>query len=84
LAPDCYRFVNKRVLLTGEQATLATANGRECLLCSLRLLVRICPNLSVVLPPGAGALLEECRRLADRIAFGRAVEFPSEAPDLSR
>ena len=84
LAPDCHRFVNKRVLLTGEQATLATDNGRECLLCSLRLLVRICPNLSVVMPPEAGAILDECRQLAAGIAFGRAVEFPAGAPDLAR
>src|SRR6266496_1026441 len=84
LAPDCHRFVNKRVLLTGEQALLDTANGRECLLSSLRLLVRICPNLSVVLPPGAGAILEECRQLADQIAFGSAVELPAQAPDLAR
>jgi molybdopterin/thiamine biosynthesis adenylyltransferase len=84
LAPDCHRFVDKRVLLTGEPATLATANGRECLLNGLGLLVRVCPDLTVALPPGAGALLQECRRLADRIAFGRAVELPAEAPNLDR
>jgi molybdopterin/thiamine biosynthesis adenylyltransferase len=84
LAPDRRRFVNKRVLLTGEEAILTTANGRECLLSGLRLLVRICPNLSVVLPPGAGAVLEECRRLAEKIAFGKAVEFAAGAADLAR
>jgi len=84
LAPDCHRFVSKHVLLTGEQDVLDTANGRECLLSSLRLLVRICPNLSVVLPPAAGAILKEARQLADKIAFARAVEFPVGVPDFAR
>ncbi|MCI0464146.1 MAG: ThiF family adenylyltransferase [Gemmataceae bacterium] len=83
LAPDCHRFVNKRVLLTGEQEAMATANGREALLSSLRLLVRICPNLSLVLPAGAEAILNECHELADRIAFGSAVEFLAEVRDLT-
>jgi molybdopterin/thiamine biosynthesis adenylyltransferase len=42
------------------------------------------PNLSVVLPPAlSGNLLDECRQVADRITFGRAVEFPAGAPDLT-
>jgi molybdopterin/thiamine biosynthesis adenylyltransferase len=82
-APDCHRFIDKRVLLTGEAPTLNTANGRECLLSSLRLLVRICPNVSIVLPTGDAGLLNECRRLSDRIAFGRRVEFPGSMPDLA-
>jgi molybdopterin/thiamine biosynthesis adenylyltransferase len=74
-AVDCHRFVEKRVLLTGEPAVLETANGRECLLSSLRLLVRICPNIAVALPRGDTKLVDECRELADRIAFGKRVEF---------
>jgi molybdopterin/thiamine biosynthesis adenylyltransferase len=80
LAPDHHRFVDKRVLLTGEADVLATANGRECLLSSLRLLVRICPNLSLFLPADAGPLAAECQTLAGRIAFGRAVEFIPHEP----
>src|SRR5690348_11992163 len=84
LAPDCHRFVNKRVLLTAEQVALATANGCESLLSSLRLLVRICPNLSIVLPAGADLILNECRQLANKVAFGTAVEFPAGEPDFPR
>src|SRR5258706_6756700 len=47
LAPDRHRFVQKRVLLSGDPTTLATANGRVMLLSALRLLVRICPNVVV-------------------------------------
>jgi molybdopterin/thiamine biosynthesis adenylyltransferase len=81
LAPDHHRFVTKRVFLTGETAVLATANGRECLLSSLRLLVRICPNLTVSLPPRNDELLAACRAVAARIAFGGDVVFPATSPN---
>lgn len=74
-APDRHRFGDKRVLLTGEASTLMTANGRDCLLASLRLLPRICPDVTVALPDALNAFAAECRRLADTIAFGRAIEF---------
>jgi molybdopterin/thiamine biosynthesis adenylyltransferase len=83
-APDHHRFVDKRVLLTGEPDTLATANGRECLLSSLRLLIRICPRLTVSLPPGARPLAQECQTLADRIAFGGGVDCISGVADFSK
>ena len=83
LAPDHHRFVDKHVLLTGEQGTLATANGRECLLSGLRLLARICPTLSIALPADADHLLGECRTLAARVAFGGTVDFTPGAPDFA-
>lgn len=82
LAPDHHRFVDKRTLLTGEAGVLATANGRDCLLCSLRLLVRICPNLSIFLPASASPLARECQALAGSIALGGAVEFIPHEPKL--
>lgn len=83
LAEDRHRFVDKRVLLTGERAVLATANGRDCLLDSLRLLVRICRNVDVALPPELGLLRRQARETAGRVAFGQAITFLDEPPDWS-
>lgn len=80
LAPDCHRFVSKRVLITGEDAVLATPNGQESFLSSLRLVIRICPNVVVALPRGANALVDDCQRLADKITFAGRVEFVSGLP----
>jgi len=75
-AADAHRFAEKRVLLTGEAPVLATPNGRMCLLSSLRLLVRISRDVTVALPGGLDALDEECRDVAEAIAFGgRPVRF---------
>ncbi len=59
-ADDHHRFVDKQVLLLGEPAALNSANGRNCLLDSLRLLVRISPNLTLFVPPENGELLVDC------------------------
>lgn len=75
LAPDAGRFVNKRVMLTGEADVLEMPNGRECLLSALRLLVRICPNLTVALPASCMSLATESRKVAEYAAFGPAVQF---------
>lgn len=75
LAKDRHRFLDKKVLLTGEVGVLETANGRDAFLFSLRLLVRISANVSVVLPNGPLALLVEAEQLAAQIAFCRPVEF---------
>jgi molybdopterin/thiamine biosynthesis adenylyltransferase len=83
VAEDHHRFTQKSLLLTGEPEILATANGRMCLLDSLRLLIRICPNVTVSLPPGFDALLNECRGLADQIAFGAEVIFTTKRPDFT-
>lgn len=75
LAKDRHRFLDKKVLLTGEAEALETANGRDAFLFSLRLLVRICANVSVVLPNGQAALFAEGKQLASQIAFGKQIEF---------
>jgi len=74
-AEDCHRFLHKTVLLTGEREILATDNGRECLLVSLRLVTRICANVSITLPSEAGLLLEECETLVDQLGCGSVVSF---------
>lgn len=58
---------SRPVILTGERETLATQNGRWCLLDSLRLLSRIVGPLTVVLPRGLPDLEAEVRQLADRL-----------------
>lgn len=60
---------SKHVVLTGESATLLTANGRWCLLDSLRLLARIAGNLTVVLPADMVDLAVEAERLARAVCF---------------
>jgi len=78
LATDRHRFLEKRVLLTGEPEILNMENGRAALLYALRLLVRICPNLTVTLPESCESLLSEAHGLALAVAFGKAVEFSGE------
>jgi hypothetical protein len=82
-AQDAHRFVGKRVMLTGDTGVLKTRNGRECLLSSLRLLLRICPNMTVALPPGCESLAAKCEKLAQRIAFGPPVRFQTVTDDFS-
>ncbi len=75
LAEDRHRFLNKTLLLTGERDVLLSANGEECLLDSIRLAIRICPNVVLSLPPEIPGLAERAMALAHRLAFGNAVEF---------
>lgn len=82
LAKDQHRFLQKRVLLTGEAETLAMANGQDAFLFGLRLLVRICPNVTVLVPEGHGALRQTAERVAAHVAFGKPVEFSAEALDF--
>jgi molybdopterin/thiamine biosynthesis adenylyltransferase len=72
-AADRHRFLDKRVLLTGDGDFLATPNGRDCLIAALHLLPRICANVTVMLP--AGTMRDEAKVIADAIAFGPRVTF---------
>jgi len=78
LATDRHRFLDKRVLVTGEPEVLSSPNGRECLLNSIRLVVRICPNIVVSLPSQSGDLARQALDLAGLISFGKPVEFLPE------
>jgi len=65
LAPDAHRFHDKRVLLTGESVVLGTANGRECLLAGLRLLIRFCRDVTVRVPASTKDVADECHAVLD-------------------
>jgi len=67
MAEDRHKFTGKSVLLTGEAAVLATANGRECLLNSFRFLVRMVEHLTVRVP--WGPVMDAVAREADRICY---------------
>jgi len=84
LAEDRHRFLNKRILLTGESAVLRTPNGRECLLDSIRLALRICPNVAVQIGKDNAALRVEAEELASHIAFSKGVEFLGDLPDFGQ
>src|SRR5207245_2867599 len=73
-----------RVLLTGERDVLTTENGRDCLLNSLRLLMRICSNVSVFLPAECRELRSECQAVAARITIRTPVEVLGDVPALDR
>jgi molybdopterin/thiamine biosynthesis adenylyltransferase len=82
LARDPHRFLEKQVLLTGDAPHLATVNGRNTFLYSIRLLVRICPNLTIMLPAESGFLRSEAEQISARIAFGKAVQFAEAELDI--
>ena len=84
LAEDRHRFLHKTILLTGEPDLLALPNGRECLLDAIRLAVRICPNVAAYLADENAALRAEAQDLAERIAFGKKVEFLQASPNFNQ
>ncbi|TWB89410.1 molybdopterin/thiamine biosynthesis adenylyltransferase [Bradyrhizobium macuxiense] len=63
---DAQDFTKKRALLCGEAATLQTLNGQEAFRASFLLLVRVCENVSVMLPPECTALRAEIDRLIEQ------------------
>ncbi len=79
VAEDANRFIDKRVLLTGESDVLGSQNGRDCFLSSLRLLVRFCADVSVFLPTVSAEFAKEVFREAGRIE--PAVKFRQSEPD---
>lgn len=71
------------VVLTGERDTLLTANGRWCLLNSIRLLARIVGPLTIVLPPGLSELEVEARQLASSAWTRGAIVVATAGTSLS-
>src|SRR5579863_9187864 len=82
LAEDRHRFLDKRVLLTGETSILATTNGADCFLDSLMLAVRICSDVSVYLPSDCRRLIEQSKSVAEHTAFFRSVTFRQQVDDF--
>lgn len=72
---DAGSFVGKRVLLTGEDVILATANGRLIALNALRLLIRICRRVDVWLPGNLEDLRTELAVLCQQIQFSDPVQL---------
>lgn len=66
-ALDAQTVFSRPVVLTGEQATLITKNGRWCLLNCLQLLPRVVGPLTVVLPSGIRGLEAEVHAIASRV-----------------
>lgn len=81
-AEDRHRFLGKRVLLTGDAPVLSTPNGRNCILASLAMVVRICRNVAVFVPPELSPLATECCQLAERIKHDQGIEFLNSMPNL--
>jgi hypothetical protein len=69
------KFVDQRVLLTGDRARLATPSGRLMLLVAANLIARFCPKIDLLLDPGARMLVDETLGLLHRIDNGRHAEF---------
>jgi ThiF family len=66
-ALDRHRFMQKRVLLTGESEILTTLNGREIARAALLLLIRICPQIVIALPNDCADLARELNELAYQV-----------------
>ncbi len=79
MADDVHRFVEKNVLLTGDAESLSKPNGAWCIEASLLLLHRICPRVTVVVPPECVDLRDHLRALAEHVAFGAPIMFADEA-----
>jgi hypothetical protein len=82
-AQDSHRFVDKRVLLTGEAAILGTDNGAEIALDSLLLLVRICSNVTVAIPADCADLRSQLEAIVSRIAPNTNVRFSDFASEFA-
>ncbi len=80
-AKDAHRFQDKVVLITGEASVLNTPNGRWCLLDSIRMIVRVCRQVYLYVPPECGALRDEAMALAEEIQFAFPVQHCAAAPD---
>jgi molybdopterin/thiamine biosynthesis adenylyltransferase len=81
-AVDHHRFLNKKVLLTGESEILKSVNGQNCFLDAAGLLVRICPNITIDIPAGCDDLRTVCQKFTKRIAFGPGVEYRDRFNDF--
>lgn len=79
VAQDAGRFHTKRVLLGGDAQLLSTTNGACAFLAALRLLTRICSNVTVSLAPELSPFGDVVAREARRIAFGKPIVLNSGA-----
>lgn len=81
-AEDHHRFLDKKVLLTGEESLLQTVNGAEIARAALLLLIRISADVTVGLPAACGELRAELEAAVRRLAPKMTVRFLDEEPGL--
>jgi len=74
---DSHRFLHKSVLLRGDPAALAIANGRTIFKTSVRLLIRCCPGLVVAVDDPV--LQSEAKRILHDAEGGGSVVATSMA-----
>jgi hypothetical protein len=74
---DSHRFVDKRVLLTGDIGVLSTANGSEMARSALQLLMRSCRNVSVAVPHLLPGIAGDLRADGARFAWDNEPTFVS-------
>ncbi len=79
---DAHRFLDKRVVVTGDSFVLSP-NGRACLSYATHLVAKICRNVSISLPGPAADYLEEARILAVNAAIGAPISVDGSTPDPS-
>jgi len=69
------RFVEKRVLLRGDAATLLSSNGQEAVRAAFLLLIRICENVAVALPAACKELRADIAALAADLIPNRPLQW---------
>ena len=74
---DSHRFLDKRVLLTGDIAALSTPNGSEMARSAVQLLMRFCRNVSVAVPILLPVLAGDLRADGARFAWDSEPKFVS-------
>jgi len=74
---DSHRFMDKKVLLTGDRAVLSSANGAEMARSALQLLMRSCSNVSVAVPHLLPGLAGDLRVDGARFAWDSEPTFVS-------
>jgi len=69
------KFIEQRVLLTGDTRRLATVSGQLMIRVAANLIARFCPKIDVVLPPDLAALQAEIVEMLRKIDNSSNAEF---------
>lgn len=78
---DSQRFTKKRVLLCGEADALQMPNGQETFRASFLLLIRICEDVSVMVPEECAAVRADISGLIERFVPDRRPGFLPEGSE---
>ena len=80
-ALDRHRFIQKRVLLTGDTDILLTSNGHEIFRAAFLLLIRICRDVSIALPGPCAELKADIEALAQHTVADYMPAFLDDKTD---